>query len=190
MRKVIRNSLPHLSRLNLESAILVAYGSELSSGCLLVIAIRHTLRSMSQLVRKLTEARGKLISALLGIYVVEARVQNVHAGSKRNDLARVEVVSMSLVVDLFAGGGGASVGLTPPGNVIGPPRTADLPITRAPRRAHAERVDGGSNYFSTIALNPPKIIRLPSKGMVFSNDFMRGSFMTSLFTRSRSLRDL
>lgn len=47
-------------------------------------------------------------------------------------------------------------------------------------------------YKSTIALNPPKVIREGSNGMLFSSQasFMRGSAMTFPFTSSRCFRDL
>ena len=66
------------------------------------------------------------------------------------------------------------------------------------RAAAVDGSDGASaaaragSHISTLALKPPKIIRLPSKGidLGFIIEASRGSFITFAFTRSRSLRDL
>ena len=66
------------------------------------------------------------------------------------------------------------------------------------RAAAVDGSDGASaaaragSYISTLALKPPKIIRLPSKGidLGFIIEASRGSFIAFAFTRSRSFFDL
>lgn len=56
---------------------------------------------------------------------------------------------------------------------------------------HRGRGAGGADHISTIALNPPMVIRFMSKGIGLPHiASMNGSFITFLFTRSRSARDL